>query len=317
MGHPLIIKYMKNFFSKTYGLWLTAGLCCFLWGSAFPAIRIGYKLFNIEAENTASIILFAGIRFMLAGIAALLIFSLASKKLLKPNKGSLKRIGVLSLFQTVFQYVFFYLGLAYTTGSRGSVINASGVFFALLISSLIFKLEKLKLNKLIGSAIGFAGVVLISLDAFKSGNGKIIGEAFIVLSSISYAFSSVFIKRYSEYDSPAMLSAYQFMLGGAVMLTGALAFGGRLETVSLKGLALLIYLALVSAVAYSLWSLLLKYNEVSKVAVCGFMTPIFGFFLSALVEKNIGAIGPLSLLALLLAVIGIITVNYNKKLNKA
>jgi len=304
---------MKKFLKSTYGLWLTAAFCCFLWGSAFPAIKAGYRLFSIKSSDTASIILFAGVRFILAGALTVIIFSVAEKKALLPNKSSVKSIGVLSLFQTVIQYVFFYLGLAFTSGARGSVINASSVFFALLISSLIFKMERLKLSKIIGSIIGFIGVILVSLESLGGGFTGIKGETFILISSISYAFSSVFMKRFSENENPAMLSGWQFMLGGTVMTAFALAFGGSITQISPKGAVLLIYMALISALAYSLWSILLKYNEVSRVAVCGFLIPVFGYFLSALFEKEGYVISFLSIGALIMVVTGIIVVNYDNK----
>ena len=37
---------------------LLAGFCCFLWGSATPAIKIGYQMFQIESTDTSSILLF-------------------------------------------------------------------------------------------------------------------------------------------------------------------------------------------------------------------------------------------------------------------
>ena len=49
-----------------------AALCCFLWGSATPAIKIGYQLFSIDSADTSSIIVFAGTRFLLAGILVVL-----------------------------------------------------------------------------------------------------------------------------------------------------------------------------------------------------------------------------------------------------
>ena len=82
--------------------------------------------------------------------------------------------------------------------------------------------------------------------------------------------------------------------------------GGRIETVTAAGVGMLIYLACVSAVAYTLWGILLKYNPVSKVAVFGFMNPVFGVILSALLlnEKN-QASGWMTIAALLLVSIGI------------
>ena len=73
---------------------------------------------------------------------------------------------------------------------------------------------------------------------------------------------------------------------------------------------MLIYLALVSAVAYSLWGMLLKYNPISRVAVFGFMNPVFGVILSAwLLREGAQAFGPISLVSLVLVCAGIYIVN--------
>lgn len=303
-----------NLFSKPVVLWLTAGVCCLLWGSAFPAIPMGYKLFSIKSDDTMSIILFAGIRFFLAGLLSLIFFSAVHKKILTVKKSSVKNVCVLSVFQTVLQYVFFYLGLAFTTGERASVINATSVFFALLISTFLFKFEKLNAGKIIGCLLGFSGIVLISINGLTSKEGiSLTGEMFILFSSISYAFSSVFMKKFSANEKPEALSAYQFMLGGAVMIVFGLAFGGRIQHIGIQGAVLILYLAFVSAAAYSLWSILLKYNDVSKVAVCGFMTPIFGFFLSAFFSSSVSQIGFSAVFSLVLVVVGIIAVNIPSK----
>ena len=298
-----------KFLTKTIFVWLIAAVCCFLWGSAFLSIKIGYRLFNISSSDTASIILFAGARFFLAGILTVIIFSFVNKKLLLPTKKSLPKIGVLSLFQTIFQYILFYIALARTTGEKASVIQGTSVFVALLISCLIFKMEKLTLSKFLGSVVGFVGVILVSLDIFTQHQSGVSGELLAFLSTVSYAFSSVFMKRYSKEDNPAMLSGWQFIFGGTVMMIFGTAFGGKISGFTIKSTFLLIYLALISAVAYSLWSILLKYNPVSKVAVCGFMTPVFGYALSSLFASEGQKMGAIGVVALLLVVLGMIIVN--------
>ncbi len=296
-------------------MWLTAAVCCLLWGSAFPAIKLGYSYLDIKSGDNATIILFAGIRFFLAGVLTVVLFSAVKRKALIPKKTAFKKIAVLSLFQTVIQYIFFYLGLAYTSGERGSVISGASVFFAIIISAFIFRSEKLGANKIIGSVIGFAGVITVSLDAFVS-TGGFTGEAFILISSISYAFSSNFIKEYSKTEEPTMLSGWQFMAGGAVMVIFGLIFGGRLEVINASGILITLYLAFVSAAAYSLWSILLKYNEVSRVAVCSFMTPVFGCILSALFVRGERFSVPAIIISLILVAAGIIIVNYSSKIKK-
>ena len=80
---------------------------------------------------------------------------------------------------------------------------------------------------------------------------------------------------------------------------------------------MLIYLALVSAVAYSLWGMLLKYNPISRVAVFGFMNPVFGVILSAwLLREGAQAFGPISLVSLVLVCAGIYIVNSREQSEK-
>ena len=42
-----------------------AGVCNVLWGSAFPFIKLGYRLFAIDSADTASILSFARVRYMM------------------------------------------------------------------------------------------------------------------------------------------------------------------------------------------------------------------------------------------------------------
>lgn len=306
---------MKNtkLLSNTIIVWLVAGLCCLLWGSAFPMIKVGYAFLDIASSDTGSIILFAGVRFFIAGLLTIAIFSIVEHRLLLPTKRSLPRIANLSLFQTILQYIFFYLGLAFTTGQKASIINGSSCVFALLVSCFIFKSERFTANKIIASILCFAGVIVSGVGTSFAGVSFSVGDLLIMLSALSYSFSSAFLKRYSTDYSPYMLSGYQFVLGGLVMSAVGLAMHGTLDASNTKGMLVMIYLAFVSAIAYSLWGMLLKYNPVSRIAVCGAMTPIFGYLLSVLIfGDNASSMLP-NLLALALVVIGIIIMNAKLK----
>lgn len=299
------------FLTKTIVVWFLAMICCALWGSAFPMIKIGYRLVSVDTSDTASQILFAGCRFAMAGLLTVLIGSLLNRKLLLPNRQSFPMVLKLSLFQTIIQYLFFYIGVAHTAGVKGSIIGASNVFFAILISSLIFKQETLNGRKLFGCVVGFAGVVLINLN----GGGidmsmSVSGEGFLVLSAVSYAVSSSMIKSFSQQENPVTLSGWQFFVGGLVMILCGWCMGGRLVLDSLPAFGVLLYLAFLSAVAYSLWGILLKYNPVSKVAMFGFMNPMFGVLFSAwLLGESSEAFGIRGITALFLVCAGICIVN--------
>ena len=98
---------------------LGALLCCALWGSATPFIKMGYKImFKGGKPDVYSTILFAGIRFAAAGFITIALYSIARRKLLYPKRENLGRVAIIAAFQTVIQYFFFYVGLANTSGAK-------------------------------------------------------------------------------------------------------------------------------------------------------------------------------------------------------
>lgn len=301
----------EQWITSPLGVCLLATVSCALWGSAFPCIKIGYRLFQIPAEAVSTQILFAGVRFTLAGFLVIAIASLGRRRPLKPKKGSWGMILKLAAFQTVLQYLFFYIGLANASGVKSSIIEGSNVFFSILVASLVFRQERFTGQKILGCLVGFAGVVLVNWTKDGLGVGMHWnGEGFVLLSTVAYAFSAALIKEYSRREDTVVLSGYQFAAGGLVMVAWGLAGGGRLEAVSAQGLFMLLYLAFISAAAYTLWSLLLKHNPVSRVAVYGFMNPVFGVILSAwLLAENDQAFGVKTAAALLLVCLGIYVVN--------
>ena len=80
----------SNIFTNPFVIALLALLCCALWGSATPTIKTGYRL--LQVEGVASIMLFAGVRFVLAGPLTIVIFSIARKKVLFPKKENFGRV---------------------------------------------------------------------------------------------------------------------------------------------------------------------------------------------------------------------------------
>ena len=303
--------------SKTPVMILIAMFCCFLWGSAFGCIKIGYEMFKISGNDTGSQILFAGIRFTIAGIMVIAVESARQRRFVKPKHPGY--IATLATFQTVLQYLFFYVGLAHTTGVKASIITGAGTFFTILICALGFKQEKLTTKKVVGSLIGFAGLIIVNLTGTGLDfNLSFLGEGFIFIAAFSGAMAQGYIKKFSTKANVVMLSGYQFFFGGVVMTIAGLVFGGKMNWSGdswfiVKAIALILYMGFISAAAYTLWGILLKYNDVSKVATCKFMNPIFGALLSFAILQEANVMGWQIMVALALVCIGIFVVNYEKK----
>lgn len=294
---------------------LCAIISCALWGSAFPCIKIGYRLLHIGSSDISTQILFAGVRFTLAGVLSIVFESLIERRVLLPKRSSMGNVFKLCLMQTVIQYLFFYIGLAHASGVAGSIITGTNSLLAILIACFIFRQEKMTMPTLLGCIVGLAGVVVA--NAGGSGIGgqmHINGEGFVFIAALFYAISSIYLKRYSQKDDPVMLSGYQFLVGGMILSVIGFAMGGRLSGFTAASTLLLLYLGFLSAMAYALWGILLKYNPVSRVSIYGFTNPVIGVLLSALLLGEGGqAFSVRNLLALLLVCAGIIIVNIWKK----
>ena len=291
---------------------LTAIFCGCLWGSAHSCVKGGYQLFHVEAGDVASQLLFAGVRFTLAGVLVILFGSLLQKKLIVLQKKDVRGIVHLAVWQTIIQYFFFYVGLAHASAVRSSIINGTQTFMTILLAAFAFHYEKLTARKVIGCILGFAGVVLIETLGQPVELGFVWnGEGFILMTCFSAAMASCLIKRYGQRSDPVLLSGYQFMLGGSVLTIVALCAGGHLKVTRPISIVLILYMAFISSAAYTLWGLLLKYNPVSKVSMFTFVTPVAGVIISSIVLNEGSLFNIYTIGALILICIGILVVFWN------
>lgn len=273
----------QSFFSDRRVVVLLASFCCFLWGSAYPAIKNGYAMFGIAANDVPSKMVFAGYRFAFAGLL-LLIFALATRRnIFVMNARNLFSTSVLGLTQTSLQYTFFYIGLAYTTGVKSSIMNATGTFFSVLLAHFIYHNDRLTLNKVVGCLIGFAGVMVVNFRPdLLDFNFTLLGEGFVVIAAFILSAATIYGKKLSQTMDSVVLTGYQLSIGGVALIVLGYATGGTLTGFTLQSTALMGYMVLLSSAAFSLWTVLLKYNRVGLVAVFNFLIPVFGAVLSAI-----------------------------------
>ena len=285
-----------------------AVFCTILWGSAFPSVKSGYELFQIQNGTTADKLVFAGMRFLAAGVVILLLLLILPGKGLKIKKKDCKGILVLGLLQTFIQYFFFYIALSNLSGSKGSILNATGTFFVVILSHFLLKNEKLNMNKIVGCLVGFAGIVLINLTGDTDLHFSVTGEGFMVLAALSFALGSVYSKMIVKNMDPLLLTGYQLSFGGVLLLLVGFLQGGRLGTLTPEGLLIFAYLVFISAAGFGIWTLLIKYNEVTKISIFNCLTPVFGTVLSGIfLSEEILKLK--NFIALLLVVAGIYLVN--------
>lgn len=151
----------------------------------------------------------------------------------------------------------------------------------------------------------------LTLQSQRLGGGfTLLGDGAVLLAALANGFSISLFKRYAEGEDTLTLCGYQFIVGGGLLLLTGLCCGGTLPHFTGQSLLLLGYMVLLSAVAQTIWSALTRYNPVGRVAVYGFLNPVFGVLLSALLlREGQQAFTPYSLAALVLVCVGIFVVN--------
>lgn len=266
------------------GFALTATI---LWGSAYPCIKLGYEWFGIEAQDIPAKLVFAGIRFLLAGLMTLAFGSAAGKRLLLPQKQNIPGILALGFVMTMLHYIFFYVGLANTTGVKGAIVYGTSTFFAVLLAAVCYQSDRLNLRKGIGCLLGFAGIVYVNLGSGGlEGGFSPAGEGSMLIAAVLFAVGNLMSKRLAGREDSVVITGWQLSVGGFALLAAGLICRGHLSLVTANGIALLLYLSLLSAVAFSLWTMLLKANSMGRVTIFNFLVPIFGVILSGIILKE-------------------------------
>lgn len=304
-------------FSDPIFVMLIASLCCLLWGSAYPSIKLGYIAFNILPEDIASKYVFAGYRFTLAGLLLLLLSRIVRKEKLQLSRTQWTSLIMLGILQTGLQYMFFYVGVANTTGVKGSIMNATTTFFSVVLAHFIYKNDKLSRNKIVGCLLGFVGVIIVNFHTdLLTFSFSFTGEGFIILAALVFSVTALYAKRLTATIDVLIITGVSLFIGGLVLTLLGLSLGGRVTHFTLESTSNLIYLALLSSVAFCLWNMLLKYNKVGRVSVYNFLIPVFGALLSALfLGETILELKNLA--ALLFVSVGIYLVNRVRSVHSA
>ena len=297
------------FFRHPLGMAISVIAATFLWGSAFPVIKLSYQYLEIGPNEVGEQILFAGYRFFMAGIFIIAFYSLMGKKSdFKFQQSSLSTVVTLAVLMTFLQYFFFYIGLSRATGVQGSIIAGTASFFQILLAHFLLKNDRLSTQKVIGLCIGFSGVLLAYIPQGSGGFVIGAGELFVLASTIIAAYGNIVTKKAFSKWSVHYLTSFGMIVGSTMLLLlGMFMTDFTFFSFTLKEALMLIYLAFLSAAGFLLWNNALKYNAVGKVSVFNFLIPVFGVLLSSIfLEEEIGIT---AIFGLALVAIGIITVN--------
>ena len=289
---------------------LLASLCQALWGVVFPVIKKSYELFSIS--GVGSTLLFASIRFMIAGVILLLLDTFMEKRFPVLDKKGYASVFMLGTIQTGLAYAFQYIAMISASSINCSILNGTGVIFSTIIAHFISKDDKMNGRKALGGVLGFIGVLVCLLWGGKLEGFSLKGEGLMLLSILTFVTGTNLSRIVTTGIKSVVVSGYNLLVGGAELFILSLFLGGRIGNGGLYGIMCLVFLSLTSCVCLYLWTALSSANSVSKVAVFQCINPITGAIAaSLLLGENV--FQPKYIVSVLLVVISIIIITKGRK----
>ncbi|MDY4836071.1 MAG: DMT family transporter [Frisingicoccus sp.] len=263
--------------------------CAFGWSLAYPLIKIGYQEFQIASADLGGKILFAGIRFLFAGMLVSVFCRLGKRKLELENKNDLWWLILLAIVNVTFHYMFAYIGLGYNPSARSTILDSMGGFFLIILSTIIFSDDKISVSKMLGCVLGIAGIVSINIQPGANffENITFRGDGMILLNAGCAALGGVITRVTSKKMNMMRATGQSMMFGGALLLViGLMAGTNSSWCVDVKGMIVLIVLIMISAVCFAIYNQLLAYHPISEIAIFNALIPVLGVIFSALLLKE-------------------------------
>lgn len=257
---------------------LLAILACLLWSSAFAGVKIGLQ-FTTPLQ-------FAGTRFFISGM---LVFPLALK--INPSyfrviRKQWRMILLIAFLQTFLQYALFYTGINLIPAAAGAIVIGSQPLFVALVAHFMMPGDRMTLKKTLVILFGILGVVLVSMSkdpGSATGHIALLGIMLLVAINILSGFSNVIIAREKGKIPPLVLSSASMIIGGGALFLVSLLLEGY-QAAPKPGVYYISlgWLSMLSAIAISIWTILLKRPgiKVSDLNFWKFLIPLFGAMLS-------------------------------------
>ena len=275
-------EHTESVFRQPLWVGLFAFTAAVLWGWAYPLIKLGMEEFAITTEMTGAKILFAGLRFLAAGLIILSIALCTRRRLAVSAPSNWWFILLFSLLNTTFHYAFFYFGLSHSEGARAAILNSLSVFTVVILACLFFKSDTFTSRKLWGCAIGFAGILALNLGGAESGPFTFLGDGMIILNALCSAFASLMTRGMSRRVDVFVGTGYSLAIGGALLVLPALVMGASLPKVTPWGMAILLMLIAISTIGFTLYNRLIVCNPIGRVAIYNSLIPVTGAITSCL-----------------------------------
>lgn len=189
-----------------------------VWGSSFLFIEWALQAFTP-----------VGVAFLRGALGSLSLLAFAAVLRVELPRKLIEwfHISVVAILLNAAPGFFFAFGQQYVTSVMAGILNATTPLMTLLVMTVIFRSEKVNLNQLVGLAIGFIGVALVSGVIHGLGENKVVGVAALLGATFCYGLSFPYARRFVtplRYSNTSLATA-QVTASAVILLPFALIGG--------------------------------------------------------------------------------------------
>lgn len=254
--------------------WILLCILALIWGGTFVAVE-----FALRDLGPFTIVFFR----VSGGCLALWAFVLLSQGMPHLTRRHVGFLLLMGLLNNALPFSLIFWGQTHLTGGLASVLNATTPLFAVMVAHILTRDEKATGAKLLGVALGIAGVaVLVGPEALTEISVENLGQFAVLAASCSYAFSSIVGRQLVDLppavSSAGMLTSSTLLMFPVMLLVDGLPSGLPSQTTIIS----LIILAIIcTAVAYILYFRILALAGSVNLMLVTFMIPVAAIALGA------------------------------------
>jgi drug/metabolite transporter (DMT)-like permease len=284
-------------------------LVCVLWGSTYLAIKIGV--------TELPPLLFAGLRFLVAGLVLLTLARALGDAL--PRKSDWGTLVIVGLLLLAGGNAFVVWSEQYIGSGIASIFVVTVAMWTALFDAIIPGGQSvLNWRIVVGLLLGFLGTLLLIgatpaeiLAADKR------GPIALTVASASWSLGTVYAKRHPTQASPYMAAAFQLIVGGAaIALVGSVLGEWPAWHLSARGIGAIAYLVIFGSVlGYSAYSYALRHASATIVGTYAYVNPVIAVLLGWLLLHE--SVGPRTFIAMAMILAAVVWIQFSHKLRRA
>ncbi len=276
MGQDRYAAAMQR--SATTWVWLPFIALGFLWGTSYLWIKIG-------VETLPPLTLIGG-RLTMGFIFLAIVVAVARQELPRSRR-QYGHLLVMSVINIVIPFTLITVGEQSIDSALASILNAGVPLGVIILTPMFLPEEGLTAAKLVGLAVGFAGVMWLVAPGLTSGLGNNLpGELMMLGSTISYAAGNIYARRNVRGLRPMIPALFQVGFAAAIIVPLALIIDQPFSRVHAapEAFVAIAWLGLLgSGAAYLCYFTILSHWGATRTSTVSYLLPVVGIAAGALV----------------------------------